>query len=342
MSAPPSALVVRLSSLGDVLFAVPAVQHLQASGLVGRLAWLVEDRAAPLVQSLVPVDEVVVFPRRHPTRWPAHVAALRARTDELVLDFQCNLKSRLQRACLRARHVLGFAPPVAREGGERGLTRSCVPPPTARHRVAANLALLGLLGLSPPQRVPRPRLTVADAEQERARRWIDSRRGDGPLVVLHPGTSAFGSFKRWDAARFADLGARLARSHDARIVVTGSPDERDLVEAVVRPLGAHASVAPPGGLPALAALLAGARLLVAADSFPLHLANALGTPVVGLYGPKEPAVNGPFFDRAEVVRSGVACSPCTLRRCADRLCMRRIDVLQVEAAAHRQLEDPTP
>lgn len=333
---------MRLSSLGDVLFAVPAVQHLQDSGLVGRLTWLVEDRAAPLLAALVNVDELLVFPRTAKARWPAHALALRARREELVIDFQCNLKSRLQRLFLRAGRSIGFTPPLAREGGERGLSSALTPSIHNRHRVASNLELLTLLGLAPPITVPRPRLKRDPAAAEHAATLIDGLPGSGPVVLLHPGTSAFGKLKRWDPQRFAELGQRLIRTLDARVAITGGPDEGDLVAAVLAPLGARAVALPPSGLANLAALLRQSSLLVASDSLPLHLANALGTPVVGLYGPKDPAVNGPFFDRAEVLRSGVACSPCTLRRCEDRLCMRRLDVDAVAAACQRMLtEVPT-
>lgn len=338
----PSVLVVRLSSLGDVLFAVPAVQHLQDSGKAGRVAWLVEDRASPLLQGLVALDELVVFPRRRRARWPAHASALRRRRDDVVLDLQCNLKSRLQRALLKAPRQFGFGRPLAREGGDRGLTAMASPPPDAHHRIVLNLSVVALLGIPAPAVVPRPRLTVPDEAQARARTVIGRAPGSGPVVVLHPGTSAFGAFKRWDPQHFAALAEHLATRHEARVLVTGGPGEEDLVAGVLASLGRRAHAVPPEGLVALSALLAEADLTVAADSLPLHLANALGTPVVGLYGPKDPAVNGPFFDRSEVVRAGLDCSPCSLRRCADRLCMRRLPEDAVIAAAERLLaESPT-
>lgn len=334
--------MVRLSSLGDVLFAAPAVQWLQASGRFERVGWLVEDRAASLVRDLLAFEDVIVFPRRRPSAWPRHAATLRRRRDDVVIDLQCNLKSRAQRWFLRARDQVGFAPPLAREGGERGLTRACTPPPGVRHRVATNMALLSLLGVEPPDPVPRPRLRVTGQAARQARAFTASLPGTGPLVVIHPGTSAFGRFKRWDTERFATLAQRLRKRHSARIVVTAGPGEDDLAAAVAGPLGPDAVVAPAHGIPGLAALLHEAQLLVAADSFPLHLANALGTPVVALFGPKDPSVNGPFFDRAVVVRSGVACSPCTLRSCADRLCMRRLEVEQALAAAEGLLAVASP
>lgn len=328
-----SLLVIRLSSLGDVLFAVPAVQAIQDSGRFERVSWLVEDRAAGLLRDLVPLDELIVFPRKAMGQWPGHIARLARRRDQLVLDLQCSMKSRLQRLFLKAPRSVGFDAPVAREGAERSLTERIAPPAAARHRVAANLSLLPALGLPIPPTVARPRLQLDPARVAEQRRLLSNGGESRPVIVLHPGTSAFGRLKRWDPLNFAALGARLAASHEALLYVSGTAAEEDLVAPILAQLGARARRLPPGSISHLATQLAATDLLIAADSFPLHLANALATPVVGLFGPKDPAVNGPFFDRSRVVRSGVACSPCTLRRCVERLCMTSLCVDSVEAAA---------
>ncbi|MFT7463941.1 MAG: ADP-heptose:LPS heptosyltransferase [Pseudohongiellaceae bacterium] len=332
-----SLLVIRLSSLGDVLFAVPAVQAIQDSQRFERVSWLVEDRAAGLLRDLVKVDELIVFPRKTASRWPAHAAGLAKRRDQVVLDFQCSMKSRLQRLFVKAPRSIGFDSPVAREGSERSLTEKIAPPPNARHRVDANLSLLPTLGIPIPPVVPRPRLQLPPDSVASARRQLLQGDTKRPLVILHPGTSAFGRLKRWDPHHFAELGARLIASHNAQIIVSGPPAEDELVAPILAHLGHRARRLPFGSIGQLASQLAAADLLIAADSFPLHLANALGTPVVGLYGPKNPAVNGPYFDRSLVVRSGIACSPCTLRRCAERLCMEVLSVDSVETAAQELL-----
>ena len=341
MTEPQSLLVIRLSSLGDVLFAVPTVQAIQDSGRFAGVSWLVEDRAAGLLRDLVALDELIVFPRKAMRQWPAHMARLASRRDQVVLDLQCSMKSRLQRLFLRAPRSVGFDAPVAREDAERSLTERVAPPAAARHRVAANLSLLPALGLPIPSTVPRPRLQLDPAQIADQRRQLRDGGDSRPLIVLHPGTSAFGRLKRWDPANFAALGARLAASHDALIYVSGTSAEDDLVAPILGTLGSRARRLPPGSINSLACQLAAADLLIAADSFPLHLANALGTPVVGLFGPKDPAVNGPFFDRSLVVRSGVACSPCTLRRCSERLCMTALSIDTVEDAAMALLRSPS-
>jgi lipopolysaccharide heptosyltransferase II len=331
-------LIVRLSALGDVLFAMPAVQALLDSGRAARVTWLVEDRAAPLLALLPGLHETLVFPRRQPSRWPAHFARLLARRDDLVVDLQGTLKTRVQLLCLRARRTVGWDASVAREGAQRAYDTT-VSPQGARHRVAQSLQLMAALGVPVPHAAQRPRLALDEGARQRAAQTLSGLPGDGPVVVLHPGTSAFGELKRWAPERFAQLGDALVARHGARVVITGGPGERGLVDAVRRALRAPALLPTPSGLMDLAALLERSQLVVASDSLPLHLANALGTPVVGLYGPKEPAVTGPYFDRARVVRSGVACSPCTLRRCRDRICMEWLEVGPVADAAGELLAE---
>ena len=334
-----SVLVVRLSSLGDVLFAVPAVQALIDSGRAGRVSWLVEDRAAAVLRLVPGLHEVVVFPRQRPVAWPAHAARLLARRDDVVLDLQGTLKTRVQLLCLHPRRTIGFDASLAREGAQRAYDRR-VSPRGARHRVLQALQLVAALGVAVPRVPQRPRLVLADDARGRVAAQLATLPGDGPLVVLHPGTSAFGELKRWAPERFAELGRELAARHGARLVVTGGPAESGLVDSVRRALHGPSLAPERAGLGDLAALLSMASLVVAADSLPLHLANALGTPVVGLYGPKDPAVTGPAFDRSAVVRAGVGCSPCTLRRCRDRICMERLEVSAVADAAARLLAEP--
>ena len=331
-----SVLVVRLSALGDVLFAVPAVQALLDSGRATRVSWLVEDRAAALLALVPGLHEVLVFPRGRPSRWPGHALRLLARRDDLVLDMQGTLKTRLQLLGLRPRQLVGYDASIARDGVQHRYDRQ-VSPRGARHRVLQGLQLVGALGVPVPRVAPRPRLAIPDEAGARVRQRLAALPGDGPVVVLHPGTSAFGELKRWAPERFAELGRLLVERHGARIVVTGGPSEAELVAAVRHGLFAPSLAPPPTGMADLAALLAAAQLVVASDSLPLHLANALGTPVLGLYGPKDPAVTGPAFDRSRIVRADVACSPCTLRRCRDRICMEWLQAERVADAASELL-----
>jgi len=158
-------------------------------------------------------------------------------------------------------------------------------------------------------------------------------------AVLHPGTSGFGAFKRWPAERFARLADRIVRETGVPVAITGAKDGDDarlVAEVRSRAHVATAALATDDLL-ALAEALRRARVFVSADTGPLHLAAAVGTPLVGLFGPKDASVYGPLATRPDgslapgvvVERDDVACRPCVLRWCPDPVCMTSIEVDEV-------------
>ena len=342
-------LLVRLSSLGDVLFTLPALERL-GEGMPGaRIEWAVEDRFAPILEGHPLLDEVVVYPRRAWTRgvrrpWllpsgalllARHFAGLRRRRYDLVLDFQGNLKSALHVRSAGAPRSVGFAAGHAREGSHLFVNGRVVPPPTAVHRVDKFLSLLSAIGLA----TERPaRVTPLPLDPDRAR-GMAAALPEGPeaVAILHPATSGWGRDKQWPAERFAALAQRLRAETGARVLVSFGPGERPLADEVAARSRGAASAAPAtASLQDLAALLSLADLFVGADTGVLHLACALGRPAVGLYGPTDPAVYGPLGENALVVRKGAA----SARRDRSRIspAMLAIEVGDVWPACQRLLE----
>jgi ADP-heptose:LPS heptosyltransferase len=248
-------------------------------------------------------------------RLPRLVRELRRARYDVALDLQGNLKSGVLTRLSGAGRRTGLAPPLSREGN-RWFVRELVPAPPG-HRLDAYLALLDrAVGRGPA-----------------APALLPARPRDHGSVVLHPGTSRFGAFKRWPAERFAELGDLLAERLSAPVVLTAGPGERADADAVRRRMRGGAAVAETPSLEALVDLLAGARLVVACDTGPAHLAAAAGVPTVVLFGPKDPAVMAPRGPRVATVRAGVRCSPCALRFCPDPVCMTGLGVGPVAKAA---------
>lgn len=353
---PARILIVRLSALGDVLHALPVLSALRARFPEARIDWAVEDKAAGLIEGRPDLSEALVLPRRdlnaaarglpNPAAlWRlgrGFVRTMRARAYDVALDLQGNFKSgmvtRLSGAGLR----FGLARPDAREGNQLFTSRRAAIAPALRHRVERNLALASaLVGESlpyVPPGFPVPEATGREVTALLERHEIGARR----FAVLHPGTSGFGAFKRWPPERFAALARRLAADGQA-VLVTYGPGEQALAEAVVdQARGAACALAPPS-LHALAEVIRRAALFVAADTGPLHLAALVGTPLLGLFGPKDPAIYGPYGLRTDgtpgllpvLTQDDVACRPCTLRRCADPLCMRTLAPERVFEAAQQ-------
>ncbi len=359
---PPRLLIVRLSAIGDVLHALPTLAALRAQWPAARIDWVVEDRAASALEARSDLNRVVVFPRRELAgasrgasvsrlrSGRAFVGRLREQAYDAVLDLQGNLKSGLVARLARAPLRCGPDRRGGREGNHLFLSRRVAVPSTVRHRVERNLALASALVGRPlawrDPGFPRERRTeeAADALLER----VGLPRAGG-FALLHPGTSGFGRFKRWPADRFGALARRLA-GDGMPIAATGGPGERDLVADLVAAAGVPIAALEPPDLPTLAALQARAAIVIAPDTGPLHLAALVGAPVLGLFGPKDPAVYGPYGRRSDgsigcldaIVREEVACRPCARRRCDLPLCMTTLDPDHVHARARAVLAASHP
>ena len=293
--------IVKLSSIGDVVHALPVAVALKRHDAAIRVTWIVEAREAALVEHHPDVDEVVVADtrgwRRTRPRWRAVRAAhalgraLRRRAFDVVLDVQGLVKSGLVTAATRAPRRIGFAAPYVRERASAMFTTERVQPPGDRHVVEQYLAVLGPLGITAP--VVRFDLAVSPDADARIERWLTAAgiKPRDALVVLNAGAGR--DDKRWPAARHAALARGLAADAGARVVTVWGPGEEDDARAIAD-AAPGALAAPPTSLHELAALVRRARLVVAGDTGPLHMAAALGTPCLGLYGPTSAARNGPY------------------------------------------------
>jgi heptosyltransferase-1 len=328
---PPSArvLVIRLSALGDVLFALETVASLKAERPDVRVDFLIEDRFADLLAGHPQLERVLVYPRqRKATILPSLLQLRRTRYDA-VLDLHGILKSALHVVCARATRKLGYTAPGAREKADWFYRERVALPEPLPHRADRGYALLRALGLSGA----RARPVLAPPDQAPSF-WTTAER---PRVVLHPGTSAFAAFKRWPTAKFAALAARLRRRGIAPVVSHG-PGEADLARAIAgsdgRLLDGRAL-----GLRGLGAVYAQTDVVVAADTGPLHIAAAAGAAVVALFGPKDPALYGPRAPRQRVLFAEVPCRPCQRRTCASPQCVLGLPVEAAERAVLELLEE---
>jgi len=231
----------------------------------------------------------------------------------------------------------------ATDGRSALLTRPLAPPPRDLHQLRDYDPLLRALSVEPdpePPRLPLPTDAVDRAGAALARAGLGRARADD-LVVLAPG-AAFSWTKRWPADRFGRLGGELLARGLAPAIAIG-PGEEGLAAEVAR--AAEVSLPILGtdlGPVELSAVLARARVVVANDSGPMHLAAAVGTPVVAMFGPTDPGRTGPTGSPSIVLDRYVFCSPCYLKECPyGHECMREIEVDRVAAAVERLFARPT-
>jgi lipopolysaccharide heptosyltransferase I len=301
----PRIALVKLSSLGDVVHALPVVATLRAARPRARLAWIVERREAGVLREHPALDEVIVADTRGWRRARTPAAARAALADlqalrrrlaqarfDVALDLQGLMKSGLITAACRAPLRIGFAAGWGREPLHALFVNHRVqPPPSARHVVEQYLALLAPLGIE--ERRLQFHLPASPLVEARMEEWL-AAAGLKPhrrLVVLNPGAGR--ADKRWPVAHFAALARRLEHDAAAHVLVTWGPGEEATARAVAEG-SAVAILAPPTDLDALLALLRRASVVVAADTGPLHMAAGLGTPCVGLFGPTSAERNGPY------------------------------------------------
>jgi lipopolysaccharide heptosyltransferase I len=340
-------LLVRLSAIGDVVDCLPALSALH-KGLPGvRLTWLVEDRCADLLRGHPFLDDLVVFPRKkfsspRPAAWPALLAdslgfyaAQRHRRFDALFDFHGNFKSGLHGFLGGATRRFGFTGRDTREGNTLFTTEQMPETLPGTHRVDRNLALVRWAGVptGPAEFV----LSTNPAARERVEPFVEELRArSGRVVLLNPHASPKGVYKRWPRARWEALATRIRVELGGAPAVLWGPGERGAAEGLVSASGAV--LAPPTSLAELIELFRMTDLLVGSDSGPLHMAWAAGTPVVALFGPKDPAVYGPYGGRGETVYLGLDCSPCRNTACSHVRCMEDISTEQVFDAVVRVLK----
>jgi lipopolysaccharide heptosyltransferase I len=339
---PSRILIVRLGALGDVVHAIPVAAALRRAFPHARIDWLVSAKHREILD-LVPVIDrrLVINDRGDASGGASLVPALgelrRARYD-IAIDLQGLIKSAMLARLSGAPRVIGFSSRYARERpaslfytdvydpGRGGL----YDPRETRHVVALNLNVLSLVGIAGGQ----VEFPIEDPASEPARA-IAERTG-GRFALLNPG--AAWPNKRWPPARLAAVAVDVRARHGLTSVVLWGPGEETLAEEVVAAANGAAIRSPKTTIADLVALARRAALMVSGDTGPTHIASALGTPIVGIYGPTRPARNGPLSALDITVSRDAVCQCHHLRRCRlDRMCLLDIDAAEVIGAIDRRL-----
>jgi heptosyltransferase I len=348
---PTRILIVRLSALGDIVHAVPVLTALRRQEPAVKVDWLVEEAYAPILALVDGLHQRVVVRAetgqslspnasrdcplfsRSASGYLRAVAFLRRQHYDVALDLQGLIKSAVWARASGARRVIGFAREHLREPQAARLYHEHVTPPHPAHVMQKNLAVARHLGAAPaPAILPlRPDPTPALATAMRG--LLDG----APYAVINPG--AAWPNKRWPGERFAALSHALLHEHGLVSVVTWGPAERALADEIVALANGAARLSPPTSVGELAAVMQGASLVVSGDTGPLHIAAAVGAPVVGLYGPTWPERNGPWDPGDEVISRADRCQCHHKRQCLiGAPCIESISLEEVLAAAGRRIE----
>jgi lipopolysaccharide heptosyltransferase I len=284
-------LLVRLGSLGDIVHTLPVVASLRESIPRVQIDWLVDTRQRAILELVPMIDRRILV---HPSGrgFLNAIGRLRCEKYDEALDLQGLWKSALLARGSGARRVIGFSREHLREPGARFLYSETCNAVAGPHVIQKNLSLLRTLGLDAEDLVVKFPITIPASKVPDDVRLALRIRGRDRFAIVNPG--AAWSNKRWPPERFGQLAAEMAARNGLRSAVLWGPGEESLAHAVAEASKGSAIVAPETTLGDVLALARAADVMISGDTGPLHLAAAVGTPVVALFGPTDPQRNGPW------------------------------------------------
>jgi lipopolysaccharide heptosyltransferase II len=326
-------LVIKLRAIGDVILATPVLENLRQAFPQAQIDFLTEKPCAPVVIGHPAVHEIIVLDRDDWRAGIEIVRRVRTRRYDVVFDLFGNPRSALLTWLSGAEVRVGFR----FRGRQHAYNFKLEPRGDRVHEVEVNLDALRALEI--PIRTRQLFVAVDAASEADAAQFWNENRLHNRLVI---GLNASGGWytKRWPLEAFARLGDRLCRELNAVVLLIWGPGELDEVQTIAQMMPASPLLAPPTNLKQLAALLSRLTLLVSNDSGPMHLAAAMGTPVVGIYGPTRPDLQGPWGESHEtVVKAGLPCLGCNGVTCkiVTHDCMKKLEVEAVWEAVQRCL-----
>ncbi len=335
----PRVVIWKLSALGDVVLSTPSLRAIRQRYPKSHVALVVGRAAYEVVARCPYLDDLIIHQQHRGLAGVLRAWSLLGRVRRGCFDVSVDLQNS------RLTHLLAYLAGIPMRIGYRRrygwlLSRGVRLPKVVLTPLAHQQHLLRQSGIPPEADVLE--LWPSAQEQEAAARWIpETYAGDRrPVVGVHPGGSGRWRTKRWPLERWAALCDALAQ-RGVHVVVTGGPDERGLAASLVERMASQPTVAVgQTSFMELACLIGRCDAFMAHDSAPLHLAAAMGTPTVALFGPTDPGRHLPPAFRGAVIQKDVFCSPCYATRCRTitHACMRRITLDEVLAAVLALLE----
>ncbi|HIO69873.1 MAG TPA: lipopolysaccharide heptosyltransferase II [Nitrospirales bacterium] len=334
---PERILLLKPSSLGDIIHALPTLAAIRRTFPEAHISWLVKKAWAPILHHHPLLDDIIEV-EFSAVRLFGLIGSLRARRFDIVVDLQGLLRTGVLSWLSGAATRIGFTD--AREGSSLFYTRRIVAPMREMHAVDRYLCLASALGATSSK--SEFVLPYRSDEKRRGEALFTKAGLDDASNVIGIAPSARWVTKRWPAESFAAVADQLQYEGPHKVVFIGVTQEKSEVARVKRAMRTEAAdltgLTTVGDLPAVMRRL---RLLITNDSGPMHVAAAVGTSVVAVFGPTSSACTGPYGDGHTVLTSPVDCRPCFRRQCHNPNtyeCLTRISVQDVVRAAQRVLQ----
>ena len=323
-------LIVRLGAIGDVLHVLPSLSALRHNFPDAHISWIIESASHSILKDHPLIDEVIHFPRKEWTKevkkvsnWPnvlpkgwRFFKELKKCGFDLSFDFQGNLRSGIVSKLSGAKTRVGFHQKSSREGNHRFNTILVKVPTHPIHKIKKNLLLLEAIGLHTDKATP-----ILPENPEFAKTVKGTvAQFKRPIVVVHSGCSKFGKIKQLPLENYAETADCILDKVGGTVLLTWGPGEKkgcEKIRSLVRNKEQVVIADKSEGLIFLCELFKQVDLVIGLDTGPLHLAGIIGTPTLGLYGPKDPVIYGPMGKSVFIIKTKETfdCMPCNLHTC---------------------------
>lgn len=329
-----SILIVKLSSIGDVVHALPLLEVLRKNFPFARIDWLVEEESLQIIEGHPAIDQVIVSRKKiwqkkltRITEWPGlagevtrFLKKIRSYKYDIVIDLQGLLKSGVLVGICRGKRKIGMA--GAREGGWLFVNERSISVDYDHHAIDRYLQVAEYLGCTLFSW--KGDIAISETDKKRVDKILEhDGKKNRPLVAINP--MARWRTKLWEPYYFAELADRLQHDLACKVIFTGSKYDRMIIEEIMDLMNKKTiNLAGRTTLKELACLYSGCSVLISTDTGPMHIAAAMGCRVVALFGPTAPWRTGPYGENNMVITGEEECSPCFKKRCEDIRCMKSI------------------
>lgn len=330
-------LLIRFGSLGDVVLTLPVVEAVRKAFPNAYVAMLVGDRSADVVTADTRLDEVIIFKRNlngiaSISELNRIIHVIKARNFDISIDLQRKFRSSYIAFCGNVRERIGYHQPYG------FLCTVKVPDKGNIHAVDRNLRLLAPLGIR--ANVERPIMMLSSESRAFADNFFRSKGLENSLTVgMFVG--AGWRHRCWMPERFAKIGDLASQRYNAKILVFGGPDEKDIVKEVLKNMN-HEAIPIPGEntIQQLAGLISKCHVFISNDTGPMHISVALNVPTIALFGPGNHIKFQPIGERHTTIKKALPCSPCKqfTDKCKDNICMKSITIEDVWDAVQRTID----
>jgi heptosyltransferase III len=329
-------LIIKLRYIGDVLLATPTLRAIKVTQPDARVTMMVNRGTEDVLSGNPDLDEIIVLDKGSLAAQSRLISGLRSRRFDTVIDLTDGDRSAFLSWVSGALIRIGFNDEQRWRG--HYYTQVVQSVPGVRHRIDRDLEALKLLGIQAGSKDPQLWLTPEEMNSaDQLLNQLGVQRSQ-PMVILQPGARYW--FKAWPPERFAELADQLVSQYGCQVLIGGSNQDIDLAEQIRQMAKCNPIVmAGRTTIKQFAAIAKKSVLFVGSDSGAMHIASAVGTPVVGMFGPSNPREWGPRGGPVEVLYKELDCRSCFHPTCirGEENCMKLIAVHEVVAAAQRFL-----